>query len=272
MAYETFLDREPVFTGLDLAAYLEGRGVDRPQMKARRVRERWQSTGRVVTVAPDVFAVVTDGLPAEGFQPWPYLVAAKLAPDAVLTHRSAVDFWGHSYTFWYEVVYSATDPAPRVSYGRMRYLGVRFPDRLIASGTQLTEVVEEDYVGGKVRVSTMERTLVDLMAASRYGGGWVEIWRTLALVESFDLAAVAAYCDLLAADAELRAKVGFFLDHHRDEWDITDGELEPFRPPAAARRELFYLSPGSTRPCVVAAGWNLVVPVGIWEREWEWFH
>ena len=123
----------------------------------------------VVAVAPDVYAVVADGGTAEGFQPWPYLVAAKLAHDSVLTHRSAVEFWGHSYTLWFEVVYSAARPPPLVAYGRMRYRGVRFPDRLVASGTQHTEVVEEDYAGGKVRVATMERTLVDIMAAPQWG-------------------------------------------------------------------------------------------------------
>lgn len=35
----------------------------------------------------------------------------------------------------------------------------------------------------------MERTLVDLMAASHLWDGWVEIWRSLAVVDSFDLAA-----------------------------------------------------------------------------------
>ena len=272
MAHETFLDREPVFTGSDLAAYLEGRGVGRPRLEAQRVREEWQSAGRLVTVAPDVYAVVTDGGAPDGFQPWPYLVAAKLAPDAVLTHRSAVGYWGHSYTWWFEVVYSATRPPPRVAYGHVGYLGVRFPDRLVASGTQHTEVVEADHAGGKVRVATMERTLVDLLAAARFGGGWVEIWRTLALVDSFDLAAVTAYCDLLGADAELRAKVGFFLDHHRHLWDITDADLAPFRPPPGPRREPLHLSPGSSRPCVVVADWNLAVPVDIWERHWEWFY
>lgn len=272
MAYESFLDREPVFAGSDLAAYLEGRGMDRPRLAARHLRERWLSDGRLVAVGSDVYAVVTDGGPPEGFQPWPFLVAAKLAPDAVLTHRSAVDYWGHSYTLWFEVVYSATRPLPSLCFGVMGYRGVRFPDRLVASGTQHTEVVETDYAGGKVRVATMERTLVDLMAASHLGGGWVEIWRSLALVDSFDLAAVAAYCDLLAADAELRAKVGFFLDHHRHLWNISGGDLDPFRPAAVARREPFYLSSGSLRPCLLVADWNLVVPVDVWERHWEWVY
>ena len=46
MVYEMFLGREPVFTGSDLAAYLEGRGVGRPRDEAQRLGERWQSAGR----------------------------------------------------------------------------------------------------------------------------------------------------------------------------------------------------------------------------------
>ncbi len=72
-----------------------------------------------------------------------------------------------------------------------------------ASGTQDTEVVEEGDAGGKVRVTTMERTLVDVMAAPqgrgtamrRSGRPWC--WST-----SFDLPTVAAYCDLSAAKGE----------------------------------------------------------------------
>lgn len=115
MDYETFLDREPVFTGSDLAAYLRGQGLGTDADAAcRRLGTLWQEQGRVVAVRPDVWAVVGDGGPAEGFQPWSWLVASNLAPDAVLSHLSAVDYWG---CFVHDVVQCGVFGDPVTVYG-----------------------------------------------------------------------------------------------------------------------------------------------------------
>ena len=272
MAYETFLDREPVFTGSDLAAYLGRRGVADPRSAARRLGEQWRMAGRVVEVRPDVFAVVPDGLPADRNQPWPYLVAVKLAPDAVLSHRTAVDFRGYSYTMWYEYVYSATRPVPETGYGVVWYTGTRHPAALVERGIPHFGVVEKDYAGGTVRVTTMDRTLVDVMAAPQHGGTWDEIWRTLARADPYDIDALSAYCDLLGAEEELRAKIGFFFDHNRRMWDIDDTSLDPFRPNRQRSGGRHHLDPGTLRPCRFVADWNLEVPVDVFERWWEDFH
>ena len=61
----------------------------------------------------------------------------------------------------------------------MYYQGVRFPQRLIASGNQHFGVVEQTYADGTVRVATIERTLVDILAEPDYGGSWDEIYQSL---------------------------------------------------------------------------------------------
>ena len=272
MVYEGFLDREPVFTGSDLATYLGERGVAGADAAARRLGLRWQQQGRVVAVRPGVWAVVDDGGPAEGFQPWPYQVGTKLAPDAVLSHRSAVEYWGLSYTMWFDVVYSATRPAPDTVYGVMHYRGVRFPDRLVEREAQHVEVVEKEFAGGGVRVATMERTLVDIMAAPHLGGDWDENCRTLPLAEDYDLDRVAAYCDVLGAGPELRARVGFFLDHSRHMWNFDDAGLAPFRPRRPYPHAPYRLAPGAGGPCLTVGGWHLEVPTYVLRRGWEDFH
>lgn len=269
--HETFLSREPVFTGSELASYLRRRGVADPRSSAVELGEQWCGAGRVVAVRPDVFAVVGEGRDPARFQPWPYLVAVKLAPDAVLSHRTAVDFWGYSYTMWYEYVYSATRPVPETGYGMVWYTGTRHPDPLIEQGIPHHGVVERDYAGGTVRVTTMERTLVDVMAVPRLGGPGMKIWRTLARADPYDLDAVAAYCDLLEPEAELRAKIGFF-DHNRHLWDIDDSALDPFRTPRRRDGPRYHLNAGTSRPCRFVEEWNLEVPVDVFERWWEDFH
>ena len=270
MVEDTFLAREPVFTLGELVGHLAGSEPTQPDLAARRLLARWEQDGCAVRLRPDLYAVVPDGIAPDRFQPMPDLVATKLAPDATVSHHSALDFWGISYSMWFEVVYSASRPPPVTSYGAMLYRGVRFHERLIASGHQHFGAVEERYAGGMVRVTTLERTLVDLLASPDLGGSWEEIWRSMARADSIDPATVAAYCDVLGADAALRTKVGFFLDQHRDQWGIEDSDLAPFRP--SIGREPHRLDPVTTQPCRLAGSWNLTVPVHLLELSWSELH
>ena len=268
MDHQMFLEREPVFTGSDLVAYLEGRGVAVPSVEACRLVERWQREGLVAAVQPDLYVVVPDGLDPARFQPMSDLVATKMAPDAVVSHHSALDYWGISYSMWFDEVYSATSPAPSMVYGAMYYRGVRFPERLIVSGNQHFGVAVESYAGGTVRVTTMERTLVDILANPDFGGSWDEIWQSVARADSIDVETVAAYCQMVDGGAALRAKVGFFLDQHRDEWGIEDDDLAPFRPPASLHAP-YQLDPWPRKRCSFVREWNLMAPVEVLERKWE---
>ena len=270
MDHETFLAIEPVFTGPELVAHLAGHGVDHPVEEARRLEERWLRVGRVVAVRPDLFAVLREGRDPARFQPMPTLVATKMAPDAVVSHHAALDHWGISYSMWFDAVYSATDPAPPMVYGAMRYRGVRFPQRLIESGNQHFAVVNQTYADGTVRVTTMDRTLVDVLADPDYGGSWDEIYLSVARADQVDVEVVAAYCQLRDGGPALRAKVGFFLDQHRDLWGIASGDLGQFRPTRPERRAgPFHLDPAPVKWTRFVNGWNLVVPVEVVERKWD---
>ena len=270
MDHETFLAIEPVFTGSDLAAFLAGHGVDHPVEEARRLEDRWVQAGRVVAVRPDLFAVLREGSDPSRFQPMPTLVATRMAPDAVVSHHTALDHWGLSYSLWFDAVYSATDPAPPMTYGAMRYRGVRFPQRLIDSGDQHLGVVNQTYADGTVRVTTMERTLVDVLADPDYGGSWDEIYQSVTRADQIDVDVVAAYCQRRDGGPALRAKVGFFLDQHRDLWGIAPGDLDQFRPTRPERRPgPFHLDPAPLEWTRFVNGWNLVVPVEVVERKWD---
>jgi predicted transcriptional regulator of viral defense system len=141
---------------------------------------------------------------------------------------------------------------------------VRFPRKLTAKGEQLFGVKEMDRAGTTVRVTTLERTLVDLLDRPDLGGGWEEIWRSLETVEFFDLDVVAQY-SLLLENATTIAKVGFFLEQHKERLMVDESHLERLR--ARRPREPHYLARGQ-RGGRLVAGWNLVVPAKVLERSW----
>jgi predicted transcriptional regulator of viral defense system len=108
--------------------------------------------------------------------------------------------------------------------------------------------------------------MVDVLDCPRFGGDWEEIWRGLESVEFFDLEAVVDYA-LLLDNATTIAKVGFFLEQHRERLMVEDRHLELLR--KTRPRVPHYFSRGDRRSGKLVAGWNLIVPSEILERRWQ---
>jgi len=122
-----------------------------------------------------------------------------------------------------------------------------------------------EHSGGFVRVTTLERTLVDILHQPGKGGGWEETWRSLEMVEFFDLDAVVEYASKVGA-ALTAARVGFFLEQHREALMVEDHHLDALRERRPAQAA--YFDPART-PGTLVAGWNLVVPEAVLQRSWE---
>ena len=112
----------------------------------------------------------------------------------------------------------------------------------------------------------MERTLVDVLDRPDLGGGWEEVWRSLESVAYFDLAAVVEYARLLGS-ATTAAKVGFFLEQHRDMLMVDARHLDQLRD--YAPRQPHYMDRGESSKGVMVKGWNLIVPLAVMDRTWE---
>jgi hypothetical protein len=126
-------------------------------------------------------------------------------------------------------------------------------------------VMEKPRDGVTGRVTTLERTLVDVLDAPRHGGGWEEIWRSLESVEFFDLDAVIDYAFKLESAVTV-AKVGFYLEQHREALMVEDRYLDRLR--ERAPRQPMYLERGKREPGKLRSRWNLVVPERIPDRSW----
>ncbi|MDE0170299.1 MAG: transcriptional regulator [bacterium] len=259
------LGEHPVFTTADLRdclPALAGLGT------ARQVIARWESTGRVIRVRPGLYAAV----PAESagpdlFSPYGYLVACKLAPDAVVSHHGALQFFGCAYSIWSEYVYSATVPRAPFRYATNGYRGTRYPAALLRSGREQWGVVETRRRGGVVRVTCIERTFVDVLSAPRLAGGWEEVWRSLQMVDELDVSQVVEYATFLD-NATACAKVGYFLERHRELWPFDDPVLDALRNRKPRRPQHMDRRAGGD----LVREWNLIVPHAVAEETWDQFY
>ena len=85
------------------------------------------------------------------------------------------------------------------------------------------------------------------------------------LVEFFDLDAVIDYARKLGS-AVTAARVGFFLEQHREALMVENGHLDKLA--KLAPNEPRYFDPGR-RPGRLVSQWNLVVPEEVLSRSWE---
>jgi hypothetical protein len=84
-------------------------------------------------------------------------------------------------------------------------------------------------------------------------------------VEFFNLDTVVEYA-LLLGNATTIAKVGFFLDQHREALMVEEVHLRALR--ASKPQKAHYMARLGKPPGRFVADWNLIVPMEILERSW----
>ncbi len=263
--HDVFFQQHPVFTGDELARHLARVGSDGMRTPERVLGYRTRA-GRLRRIRQGMYAVIPPGADGDTYPVDPYLVAAKLTPDAVLSHHTALEFHGRAYSVWQHFTYSAERPVETLIFRDQVFRGAKFPQALLRSGEEYRGVLAVERFGVPVRVTSLERTLVDVLHRPDLAGGWEEVWRSLEGVEFFNLDHVVAYT-LLLGNATTVARVGFFLEQHQEILMVEDGHLKALK--QRCPRQPHYLDRSRRRGGKLAAEWNLVVPEEVLTRSWE---
>ncbi len=139
------------------------------------------------------------------------------------------------------------------------------PHPLRVKGKEMFGVTCRKRSGVELRVTNLERTFVDVLDRPDLTGSWEEIWRSLESVEFFDLDQVAEYA-LLLENATTAAKVGFFLEQHKETLMADDAHLNALR--KLRPRQPHYLIRSKRKGCRWVKDWNLMIPVEILNKSW----
>jgi predicted transcriptional regulator of viral defense system len=254
----------PVFRFEDFASAHRQGDARKPVASQAALRQHVRA-GHLLHVRRGLYAVVPRGTFAESLPIDPFLLASRLAPDAVIAYHAALQLHGRAHSLSRRVTYLTCTRAKPFEFRGGEFVPVpvrpslrRLPD--LGGG-----VVDVRRNGLSVRVTTLERTLVDVLDSPRHGGGWEEIWRSLESVEFFDVDAVTDYA-LKLGSAVTVAKVGFFLEQHREELMLEESHLERLREHAPSQP--MYLERGKRESGRLLTRWNLVVPERVVNRTW----
>ncbi len=267
-----FLRQHPAFTIRELRDYLVAQGETSPRA-AESLLASYTRRGRVWRVRRGLYYVPPAPVPLHGIPLNPYAVAAKITPDAVLSHHTALDFHGCGHSVWYTIQYTAARPVSPVAFNPCEISGTRTPVALLRAQAADFGVVDGEMGAAAVRVTSLARTLVDVLDRPDLAGGWEEIWLSLdhLPITDLDLDETVAYA-LLRDTPRLCAKVGFYLEQNRERLGVTDAQLDNLRACRPARplrmdpqRRIHPDDP----PDRQVSAWNLIVPDEVLDRPWD---
>lgn len=266
MMSKAFFARHPVFTRTEFADYCEASGTS-GERTAEGLLFYHTQRGNLVRVRRGLYMVVPTGMDPETMAVDAYLLASRMVDDAVLAYHTALELHGFAYSATERLLYLTRHKDTRpVIFRSMSFRPVLVPKSLRDRGEQDPGVTTVDRIGLDVRLTTLERTLVDVLDRPDLGGGWEEVWRSLEAVPFFDLTAVVEYA-LLLGNATTVAKVGYFLEQHREALSVDEEHLRRLRGHVPAGPH--YVKRGGRETGVFLRDWNLVVPESIVRKAWE---
>lgn len=222
--------------------------------------------GRIINIRRGLYATIPYGADPLSYPVDPYLLAAKMAEDAILAYNTALQFHGKSYSIHNRFLYVSSKKPLNLKFQKYEINGIITPSSLRAKGSEMFGITVLKHSGVEIKVTNLERTFVDVLDRPDLSGSWEEIWRSLESIEFFDLDQVLAYV-LLLENKTTAAKAGFFLASHKDALMVEDKYLERLQ--KLSPRKPHYISRNRRGDCHLAKNWNLMVPVEILSKSWE---
>ena len=252
---QDFFEERPVFRFDEFLSVHSVRGGRSPATTATVLKQAVKA-GRLVNLRRGLYATVREGESGGSIDIDPFVLACRLAPDAAVAYRSALVFWGKASSASRLVFYLAPRRARPFVFRGLEYVPVLMPGPVRGLTDLASGIVSERRQGLPVRVTSLERALVDVLDAPRYGGSWTETWRSLESVGDVDLDFIVLYAIRLGCALTV-GRVGFFLEQHRQALGVDERYLDALR--RHAPRQPIYLD-SRREPGRLVAGWNLVVP------------
>lgn len=263
MKVKQFFETHPVFRYEEFAGFMASLGTDRPESWRQQLNYH-QKAGHLIHIRKFLYAVK----PMLSQDPWidPYLLASKVTADAIIAYHSALELHGIAYTTFNEfTILSARQILP-FTYVAQRIRSVSHPKILVKNSHTEFGVKVINRGGMAIKLTCLERTIVDVLDRPDLGGGWEEIWRSLDHVTQLDADKIVEYV-LLLKNSTTVAKVGFFLEQRPIHLAVDKKQIQKLLPYIS--KQPHYMSRNHRSEGKYIEKWQLIVPVSIIKRTWE---
>ena len=247
-----FLHTHALFSREDFTQALNRSGQRAPATVTKHL-QTWRRAGRLFTVRRGLYLRLAPGQTPSEVSVDPLAVASRLAPDAMLAYHTALEALGHAQTPFERLFFATWSKTRALRFQGREYLPVRPRAAMLHAKDDFALRLER--AGLEVRVTSLERTVVDVLDRPDLAGGIEEVLRSLGSVGALDFDSLARYASLVARPL-LTARLGCVLEAHARRW-LTPPRLlmalEGKRPRGPVYME-------RRTPGRLVRRWNLVVP------------
>lgn len=264
MNAKDFFDQHPIFRYETFKSFMKKNGTAR-EASIRQLLSYYHQKGKIIHIRRFLYGVA----PLRS-QQWidPYLIAANATQDAVLAYHTALEIHNLAYTSFDELVYLTVTPGRGFSFQSQNYRPICHSKILINKKQTMFGVEIIEHEGMDIKVTTLERTIVDVLDRPDLAGGWEEVIRSLDHIVTFDAQKLIDYV-LLLNKASLVAKIGYFLEQFPKHLSVAKEYLDQLLP--YIPKNPYYMEPslkGKGQGEYIAK-WQLIVPNYIIKRAWE---
>lgn len=262
---QRFFLKNPVFT---YDAFAEAMRLDVPRSPntIKAMLQHHSHQGHIVRIRREFFASIPPGADSKSYPINPFLIAGQVTDDAVIAYHSALAFYQTTYSASYRFTFLTDRQIRPFQFRSENYEAIKFPKSLSQQKKQQTYVNTEDVQGLYIKVTSLERTLVDVLDKPMLGEGWEEIYRSLEMIPRLKINDIINYA-LLLDNATTVAKVGFYLSLRQKEWEIKPAQLKKLQQHCPVSPH--YIDKQARKNGQLISDWNIIVPKSIIEQSWQ---
>ena len=182
-----------------------------------------------------------------------YQIACAITSTAYISHHSAFEYYGLANQVFYEVYVSSDTKFNHFEYDHVTY-------KYVASKMEEGVVEVKNTTG--VRITDLERTVIDSIRDFNKIGGFEELLNCLEGVYYLDETKLKRYLDIYNIQG-LYQKAGYLLDHYREDMQLSKEFVEYCKSKIGKSRR--YLVSGVKENSYYNSEWELMVPEGLFE-------
>jgi len=212
---------------------------------AKAILKAYKKKGLIEGVRRELHVAIS----LETKQPVPnrYAIASNATADAYVAYHSALEFHGIANQVYYEVFVAAKNRFRSFEYGGLTYTFMPSP---------IDEGVERKP--GGVRVTDLERTVIDGIDDFNKVGGLEELLRSIEMIPYLNSEKLLVYLEAYNK-AFLYQKAGYILEHYKNGLKITDDFFAHCRSKIGKSTCYLYLSL-KQETHIFDKEWSLCVP------------
>lgn len=263
MEYNNFFNTHPVFNIEELRSTVSSKNIKSIYNNLKY----YLNKDRIRSIRQGLYYVVPEGRQPDRFYPNSILITSRLSKDAILAFHSALEVMGYGHSMFHRFFYYSPGRMRRFYLKEDEFICVKIPDRLKEKTLKMFGVEEKYYHQLSIKFTNRERTFVDCLDRPEYGGGIEEVYRCVEKFPYLNFKEILDYLDMLNKRV-LYAKVGFFLQQHKEQFYVEEELLKKLKEKMPA--SIVYFDSKRKKGKLIKE-WNLIIPEIIIKRGWEEF-